>query len=530
MTYSLERFGSGVSAEHARLAAANAWAFVDVDREGFTPDAEALKLLTPAAARRLTVLPFKLSGSDLSVAVTDPDSEENRGLREALYGYTVRMHYANPETLDRLVAEHYSASGEARSLVETRAAAVPEMPANGDLGRVPTRTSSTATQLVTLMLETAIRWLASDIHLERTRDWLIVRLRVDGELEEMDRYQVSQAESVMQKIRVAAKLDDNERLPDSGVMHWEEGLTQPVSVRVEYTPSIWGGAVVMRVQTNLWRDLSSLGLSEHNEHRYRQAIVQPDGIVFSSGPTGSGKSTVSYASLKAVASPQRKIISLEGPVEFPVEEGVTQIEIDEEAGLTFEAGSRSLVRQDPNIIFIGEVRDTPTAYAAIDAAMTGHLVLSTIHTNSALDIPDRLARMGVEPSLLASTLLAGVGQRLVRKLCPECRIEFPATADAILAEGFHPEDPDLPRVLYRANPNGCKACRHGYNGRLPIQEVLLVTEDIAEALADRAPITVVRKLALSSGMRTMREDGWARIKAGITSMEAINGAVRRPFG
>ena len=514
------------SESHRAIAAEKGWYFIDLDDPDFVVDTEASDLMKAQTARNFNAIPVAIEGRKVLVAVDDPaDVTKSEELRPFLTGYTMRLGYANPHAIRRYIERVYSASGEAAAIARSeearRRAAAAASEDGGDLGRVQSGQESSVAQMLRLTIEQALRENASDIHFEPTEFDLDTRIRVDGHLRSINRYPKSMARTLMTKIKVDAGMrSDNFLVPDSGVLRYTpRGGGAVVDIRVEISPTAWGAGAVMRLQQNIWRELSGIGFSGHNEPRIRRALAQPNGILLATGPTGSGKSTLMYSLVRERIRPETKIITLENPVEYKVPEGVEQLAVNFEQGMTFATGLRSILRRDPDVVLVGEIRDTETAETAVDAAMTGHLVLSTLHTNDAPGVVPRLLRMGIEPFLLSSSLLGVVGQRLVRKLCPKCREGREFTPDQAVDLGFDPDT--APKHVFEANPEGCDACREGWIGRLPIHEVMLVSNDLIEAIADNAPQVEILRLSRAAGMTTMREDGYDKVRNGLTSIDEV---------
>lgn len=512
--------------EHERIARSRGWSFYDLDANSETLDEEIISLLEPATARKLQAVPVELKGQRVTVAVADPnDFALATQIRQALAPRTARLHYANPAAIKRHLSRHYSASEEAGKIGEesNRArsvAAVQAAQAAATTGRVEGGESAN-TAMMRLIIEQAISEGASDIHIEPTETKLEVRYRVDGKLRLVSEFPSPVTMGLITYIKVQAKMkSDNFMIPDSGVMYYKPDSGKAIDIRVETAPTTWGSSAVMRLQAEIWRDLSTLGFAPDNERRFRTAIAQPFGIVLVTGPTGSGKSTTLYSAIREKIDPSTKIITLENPVEYKIGAGVTQMSISDEQGMTFAKGLRSILRQDPDTVLIGEIRDEETAETAVDAAMTGHLVFSTLHTNDAPGVVPRLIRMGIEPFMVASALLAVVAQRLVRRVCGTCRIQADPDPDAWAQMGFD-IPAQLPEFVYEANAEGCENCVAGYKGRVPIHEVMVINAALSEAIADNLPFSVIVKTAREGGMTTMREDGFLKALQGLTTVAEV---------
>jgi type II secretion system protein E len=382
-------------------------------------------------------------------------------------------------------------------------------------------------KLVNVILLEALRVRASDVHLESTEDGLRVRYRIDGVLQEISRPSRQFQAAVISRIKIMASLNIAERrLPQDGRIRLRLS-DRELDLRVSTLPSLHGESVVLRVLDHgaSARDLKEIGMSEPVRVTFERLIRLPHGIVLVTGPTGSGKTTTLYGGLRWINAPGVKILTVEDPVEYQVD-GVTQIPINPKAGLTFAAALRSILRHDPDIIMVGEMRDRETSEIAVQAALTGHLVFSTLHTNDAPSGITRLVDMGVEPYLVAATVQGLLAQRLVRMVCPDC------------AERHRPPAEDLARVAtllggvagateregkptYRRG-RGCAACAGtGYQGRTGIYELLVLTDEIRTRIVSQAPLQEVRALALAQGMVPLRAAGWAKVRAGITTLEEL---------
>lgn len=509
-------------------AQARGWAFFDISHADI-PDTT-LRLLPSALARQHRAVPIQVEANRVFVAVTDPgDVALQQALQPLFAGYTLRLCYADPDALNTRIQQVYSARTEAAQVArrtDSDTSTARQGTEATDLGRVLSAGGSSNQQMFDLLVEQAIADGASDIHLEPTADSLEIRFRIDGHLRLAAPFPRERAEGLVNYIKIQSELPtDVSLVPDSGGLVFAPSGRAPVDLRVETTPTAWGQAAVLRIQDKVSRDLDALGFSPLNERRFRAALAQPHGVILAVGPTGSGKTTLLYSAIGEKVSDTTKIITLEDPVEFKAPRGLTQIEVNEETGLTFEVGLRSMVRQDPDVLLIGEIRDEVTAQAAVDASTTGHLVLSTVHTNDAAGVLTRLARMGIDPFLIASNLLCVVGQRLVPALCASCRVPYTADAAHLSATGL--PDELAGRVLYEANAAGCSDCTDGVTGRLAIHEVLLMDEALEALVTDSAPIAQIRAAAKAAGMVTMREDGFGKVAEGRISVRDLNAATRR---
>jgi general secretion pathway protein E len=376
-------------------------------------------------------------------------------------------------------------------------------------------------KMVNLIMQRAIETRASDIHIEPFEQSLKVRLRVDGVLKQIDAPSVKSTAAVISRIKIMAKLNIAERrLPQDGRIKIQM-LGKELDLRVSTIPTMYGESVVIRLldKENTILDFAGLGFAGKHLDQFLEALAQPHGIILITGPTGSGKSTTMYAALKQLNTSERKIITVEDPVEYQME-GINQIQAKPQIGLTFASALRSIVRQDPDVIMIGEMRDLETARIAVQSALTGHLVLSTLHTNDAAGGVTRLQDMGLEEYLLTSTVNGILAQRLVRKLCPACKLAFHPPAELIKELHLRRFAPEGDIVFYK--PVGCAQCADmGYRGRLAIIEFLPMTDPIRRLIISKAEAGDIQKLAMEEGMSTMYENGLVKVVEGVTTLEEV---------
>jgi len=376
-------------------------------------------------------------------------------------------------------------------------------------------------KMVNLIMQRAIETKASDIHIEPFEQSLKVRLRIDGVLQEIDAPPVKSTAAVISRIKIMAKLNIAERrLPQDGRIKIQM-LGKELDLRVSSIPTMYGESVVIRLldKENTVLDFEGLGFSGVHLERFLEVLALPHGIILITGPTGSGKSTSMYAALKQLNTSARKIITVEDPVEYQME-GINQIQAKPQIGLTFASALRSIVRQDPDIIMIGEMRDLETARIAVQSALTGHLVLSTLHTNDAAGGVTRLLDMGLEEYLLTSTVNGILAQRLVRKLCLHCKEAYQVTELLITELRLRRYQPAGDIVLYK--PKGCAACNQmGYRGRMAIIEFLPMTDAVRKLIMAHAEAGKIQKLAIEEGMQTLYENGLTKVLEGVTTIEEI---------
>ncbi|HTQ98584.1 MAG TPA: ATPase, T2SS/T4P/T4SS family [Candidatus Acidoferrum sp.] len=373
-------------------------------------------------------------------------------------------------------------------------------------------------RLVNHLFARALDLNASDIHFEPNEDYLEVRCRVDGIMTRIERLPIKIQSAVASRLKLMARLDIGEkRLPQDGRIDYKVG-NRDLDMRVSTLPGVLGESIVLRIldRRDLSIDLADLGMPEKVLHNYSRVITQPHGLILITGPTGSGKTTTLYGTLEKINSVKHKIVTVEDPVEYQLA-GITQIQVNSNIGLNFASGLRSIVRQDPDILMIGEIRDHETAEIAIESALTGHLVFSTLHTNDAAGAVTRMQDMGVESYLISSSLLAIQAQRLVRRNCVHCSKSAPMSHDeALVLEVDAANFPVIKRGV------GCERCGGtGYRGRIGLYELLMVSDDVRHLITSGADANVIRKQAQAEGMKTLREDALEKLQQGVTTPEEV---------
>ena len=467
--------------------------------------------------RRARLLPLTDDGRTLVCAACDPlDDEALSGLVFAT-GRKLVIRVAKPSDWRRAFDQSFeAAANDAVELDERRL--------EREIDQVADSSSEgSGSRVVAAAFEAAIAAGASDIHFEPHRHELCIRLRVDGRLIDYRTVSADLAAPAVSRVKVIANLDLGEkRLPQDGRTTFVIGGKQ-VDIRVATSPTVFGESAVLRIldRSNVELDLDKLGLSPSISTALRRAAKAPHGMFLVTGPTGSGKTTTLYALLQTFAGSQRKVLSVEDPVEYHFEH-VTQTQVASQLGLTFAAALRSFLRQDPDIILVGEIRDPETAAVAVQAAMTGHFVLASVHANDALSVLPRLQDMGIEPYQLAAGFRGAAAQRLVRRLCPHCRYErAPSHAEIEMARSVGLQ---APSVLYAAE--GCPQCKTlGFKGRVPIGEVFLSDEALLRAIADRQPPSEIADIARGLGLSTMAGDGFDKAIQGLTTFDEVTAAV-----
>jgi type IV pilus assembly protein PilB len=496
--------------------------FIDVAEREIAP--EILHLIPSGLARLHGALPIEMSGSTLRVALVDPfDLLTAEDLRFAL-GKDIQVVVSPPEQIEELIKQYYGTDttsmedvlkqlGEAGELLQLRET-------DGDAAVEAEANTTPIIRFVDLVLYHAIQDRASDIHFEPFENEFKIRYRVDGALYEMSPPPRHLALPVISRVKVMANMNIAERrLPQDGRIQ-KNIAGRNVDLRASTLPTQYGESLVLRVldRSIVNLDLEALGMPDYIFNFLLEIIERPNGIFIATGPTGSGKTTTLYSCLRRINTIDSKLITVEEPVEYDLE-GIVQVPVNEGIGLTFARALRSFLRQDPDRIMVGETRDLETAQIAIQAALTGHLVFTTLHTNDAPGTITRLIDMGVEPFLISSTLEAVLGQRLLRSICRQCRTTY-EPSDTFLAElGISRADIGDKQFFYG---KGCDACNNtGYKGRKGIYELLKITDPVRELINERAPTLTIRQKAIELGMITLRQDGLRSIYAGDTTIEEV---------
>ena len=487
----------------------------------FAVDHQAVSLVPAQLCRRHGVLPISRSGDYLILAMVDPGNVFAIDDVRQISRMQVKCVVAEKSDLLAAIDRFHRADGELSTLsseleeeagTELVKASEPSEPKEDDAPIV---------RFVNLLISQAIQDLASDIHIEPAEYDLGVRYRIDGVMHEMQRAPKNIQNGVISRLKIMADIDIAERRkPQDGRMSVSHG-GRKIDLRVATLPTVWGEKVVMRIldTSSSTMRIEDLGMLQGNFERYRTSYSKPYGMILVTGPTGSGKSTTLYTTIHEVSRPEINVITVEDPVEYRMP-GINQVQVNPKAGLTFASALRSILRSDPDVVLLGEIRDHETAQIAIEASLTGHLVLSTLHTNDAPSAVTRLTEMDIEPFLVGSALDCVVAQRLARRLCERCREPYLANPNELRALGFLSVDNPEHGQLFR--PVGCSSCSNtGYRGRVAIHEVMTVTEDIERLAVARASSAEIARLAIQQGMQTLRQDGWAKAQLGITSVDEI---------
>ena len=496
-----------------------------VDPSAMNLNPEVLRLIPATLVQRHHLIPINLSGSSLTVAMSDPSNIVAINEVKFLTGYDVKVAVAGVSSITAAIEEHYEEGtpyDDVLTELEGGDVELVDREEEIDLKELEKATEDApVVRLVNAILTNAIRRRASDVHLEPFERMFRVRFRVDGVLEEIMRPPLKLKNAMTSRIKVMASLDIAERrLPQDGRIKLKLGRGQEMDFRVSVLPTIFGEKIVLRLldKSNLQLDMTKLGFEEAALKDFKDAIYKPYGMVLVTGPTGSGKTTTLYSALSELNKIVTNISTAEDPVEYNLV-GINQVQVHEDIGYNFASALRSFLRQDPDIIMVGEVRDFETAEIAIKAALTGHLVLSTLHTNDAPSTINRLLNMGVEPFLVASSVNLILAQRLARLTCGSCREPVEIPPQALLDIGIPKEEIGAFKCFQGV---GCPQCNNsGYRGRVALYEVMPVSEDLRELVLNGASANELKRSAVALGMKTLRQAGLTKLKEGVTTVGEV---------
>ncbi|HEV8316023.1 MAG TPA: type IV-A pilus assembly ATPase PilB [Vicinamibacterales bacterium] len=510
----------------------------------FEIDPGVVKLVPAETAQKYQIVPLSRSGATLTIAMTDPTNVFAMDDIKFMTGYNVEPVVASETAVIEAIQKYYGVKpgggAATASALEVASKAIEEMPMlateGGDVevleefeeisveALAKQGEEAPVIKLVNVILMSAIQKGASDIHIEPYEKELRVRYRIDGILYNIMQPPMKFRDAITSRIKIMSKLDIAEkRLPQDGrikIRFQDNGQNKDIDFRVSCLPTLFGEKIVMRLldKEKLMLDMTKLGFEPESLAKFEVAIQKPWGMVLVTGPTGSGKTNTLYSSIARINTPETNIMTAEDPVEFNLV-GINQVQVRESIGLNFAAALRSFLRQDPNIILVGEIRDFETAEISVKAALTGHLVLSTLHTNDAPSTVNRLMNMGIEPFLVASSLNLVCAQRLVRRLCANCKEPHPTPAPALVQAGFSPEDA---KNVVPNRGRGCEKCNNtGYKGRVGLYEVMEVTEELRELILVGASGLELRRKAVEEGMLTLRTSGLRKVKEGVTSIDEV---------
>jgi len=493
-----------------------------VDLSNMKLSNEALDKVKENFARKYKLIPTQIDGNRLTLAITNPFDLFAIDEIAVKTGMEVESTLATESEVENAIEEYY---GVASSIEEVaRHLGLEDMDSEEGVDDIPPPSEGEApvAKLVEMVLKQALEDGASDIHIEPLEKVMRIRNRIDGVLFESKKIPKPIESAVISRIKVMGKMDIAEtRAPQDGGFS-QKMLGRDIEFRVSTCPTIYGENIVIRIldRSKLSLDLDNMGLIGDSLEKYQRLLANPYGVILVTGPTGSGKTTTLYTSLSQLNTPEKNIKTIEDPVEYRLP-GIRQTQVNPKAGVTFASGLRSVMRQDPDIVMVGEIRDAETSQIAIQAALTGQLVLSTIHTNDTASTISRLAEFKIEPFLMVSAIIGVIAQRLIRRICDACKEERPATEEelAMLAHyGYKPED------LKLSVGKGCKLCKNsGFKGRMGIYEVLVIDDMIRKMILNRAaPMDIRDKAVASQGLKTLRQDGILKVTMGMTTLEELN--------
>jgi type IV pilus assembly protein PilB len=508
----------------------------------FEIDPTVVKLVPADTAQKYQIVPLSRAGATLTIAMTDPTNVFAMDDIKFMTGYNVEPVVASETAVLEAIQKYYGkvlgAATGGTSALEVATKALEDMPVLSDdqvelieeLEEISAETlakqgeEAPVIKLVNVILMSAIQKGASDIHIEPYEKDVRVRYRIDGILYNVMNPPMKLRDAMTSRIKIMAKLDIAEkRLPQDGrikIRYQDGGKMKEIDFRVSVLPTLFGEKIVMRLldKDKLMLDMTKLGFESESLNKFELAIQKPWGMVLVTGPTGSGKTNTLYSSISRINTPETNIMTAEDPVEFNLF-GVNQVQVRENIGLNFAAALRSFLRQDPNIILVGEIRDFETAEIAVKASLTGHLVLSTLHTNDAPSTVNRLMNMGIEPFLVASSLNLVCAQRLVRRICRNCTEPDPVPVPALMKAGFSAEDAN---TVAPKRGKGCEKCNNtGFKGRVGLYEVMDVTEELRELILVGASSLELRRKAVEEGMISLRHSGLRKVKEGVTTVEEV---------
>jgi type IV pilus assembly protein PilB len=501
----------------------------------FEIDPAVVKLIPYETAKRYQILPLSRVGASLTIAMVDPTNVFAMDDIKFMTGFNIEPVVASESSILEGIDKAYGAGGKEEEDLETVMQSMSEMgdedvelqAEQQEIGLSELEKAADeapVVKLVNVVLGDAVKRGASDIHIEPYEKEFRVRFRIDGVLQSIMSPPMKLKDAITSRLKIMSKLDISEkRLPQDGRIMLKMnigGRKKQLDFRVSTLPTLWGEKIVLRLldKENLRLDMTKLGFEPESLVKFEKAILKPYGMVLVTGPTGSGKTNTLYSSISRLNQPDTNIMTAEDPVEFQLG-GVNQVQMKEQIGLNFAAALRSFLRQDPNIILVGEIRDFETAEIAIKAALTGHLVLSTLHTNGAPETITRLMNMGIEPFLVATSVHMIVAQRLIRRICKDCTEVVEVPVQTLIEEGFSPEEAKTVKIQ---KGKGCGICNNtGYKGRCGLYEVMEVDDEIRELVLVGASAVELKKKAIERGMITLRRSGLIKVAAGMTTLEEV---------
>lgn len=490
---------------------------------------DVLKLLPKEVVTRHQVIPVNRTGNQLIVAMADPSNIYAIDDIKFITKFNVEVVVASEQQIAEAIEKYYTSNVSFDDVMmefdeDVEESLEFEEGADEDLDVLDLEKSAgdaPVVKLVNLVLLDAIRKSASDIHIEPYEKQLRIRYRIDGMLYEVMKPPLKLKHAIISRIKIMSRLDIAERrLPQDGRIKMKMGRGREMDFRVSVVPTLWGEKAVLRLldKSSLQLDMTKLGFEERALADFREQIYKPYGMILLTGPTGSGKTTTLYSTLSELNKSTTNICTAEDPIEYNLY-GINQVQMHEEIGLNFASALRAFLRQDPDVIMVGEIRDFETAEIAVKSALTGHLVLSTLHTNDAPSSISRLLNMGIEPFLVASSVNLIGAQRLVRKLCPDCKEPVEVPPNVLIEMGVPPEEVDSYHVM---RGKGCRTCNNtGYKGRIAVYEIMVMTDELREFVLNGASTLEIKRESIRQGMKTLRMSALTKLKEGVTSMEEV---------
>jgi len=531
--YNLVRLGFVKDEEITQLLSRQ-YGVPSINLARFEIDPTVIKLVPAETSHKYQIIPLSRAGATLTIAMVDPTNVFAMDDIKFMTGYNVEPVVASETAILEAIDKYYGKSTTVQlkeimdtALSEADSGDVEVLEESDEIDLQDLEKSSEeapVVKLCNLILTDALKRGASDIHIEPYEREFRVRFRIDGILYPVMTPPMKLRDAITSRLKIMSKLDISEkRLPQDGrikIRMNNNGKMRELDFRVSTLPTLFGEKVVLRLldKENLMLDMTKLGFEVHSLKRFEEAILKPWGMVLVTGPTGSGKTNTLYSAISRLNTPETNIMTAEDPVEFNLV-GINQVQMKESIGLNFATALRSFLRQDPNIILVGEIRDFETAEIAVKAALTGHLVLSTLHTNDAPSTVNRLMNMGIEPFLVATSVHLICAQRLVRRICKECRSPMEVPAQALIDIGFTPDDA---KSLTVSKGRGCQTCNNtGYKGRVGLYEVFECSEDVRQLILEGASSIELKRKAMEEGMISLRQSGLSKIRDGMTTIEEV---------
>src|SRR5579872_4075561 len=522
-----------VSDEDITAVLSRQYGVPSINLKFYEVDPSVIKLIPQETAVRYQIVPLSRVGSTLTIAMTDPTNVFAMDDIKFMTGFNVEPVVASESAISEAIGKFYGAAESVEELDkvmkdlagEDAALELSQEEADMDLASLEKAAEEAPIiKLVNLILTDAVKRGASDIHVEPYEKEYRVRFRIDGILQNVMSPPMKLKDAITSRIKIMSKLDISEkRLPQDGrimIKYLKDGKKKELDFRVSTVPTLFGEKIVMRLldKENLRLDMTKLGFEQESLEKFAKAILRPYGMVLVTGPTGSGKTNTLYSSVAKLNTPETNIMTAEDPVEFQLA-GINQVQMKEQIGLNFASALRAFLRQDPNIILVGEIRDFETAEIAVKAALTGHLVLSTLHTNDAPSTITRLMNMGIEPFLVATSVNLICAQRLVRRICTNCKEPLDVPEQTLLDAGFTPEESATTKIYIG---KGCGICnRSGYKGRVGLYEVMEINDELRELILVGASALELKKKAVDQGMLTLRRSGLTKAAVGATTLEEV---------